>query len=76
MCAQPTLEISRQEVAYDCHNNGGKEVYVIVRIGSVDSKPFVADVPIDPIAMREAGVLDYNSRNILVAIGQSGDGPE
>ena len=47
-----------------------------MRIGSVDSKPFVADVPIDPIAMREADVLDYNSRNLLVAIGQSGDGPE
>ncbi len=67
------MSTNEWEVAYDCHNSDGKEVYIIVRIRSVDTKPFIADVLVDPIAMREAGVLDYSSRNLLVAVGKAGE---
>ncbi|TWU33441.1 hypothetical protein Q31b_57580 [Novipirellula aureliae] len=43
--------------------------YVIVRVGSVAERPAVADILVDPVSLRQDGVLDYSSRNLLVVVG-------
>jgi hypothetical protein len=50
---------------------GGNKVYVIIRIANVSSKPEITDLLIDPIELHLQGVLDYSSRNLLVAVGKA-----
>jgi len=64
------MSTNEWDVAYECHNNDEAEVYIVVRVASVAQQPTIADVLVDPVDLRQQGVLDYSSRNLLVVVGQ------
>lgn len=51
------LSINQWNVAQRCHQSGGREVYVILRIADVDRAPRLADILIDPVQMEKDGQL-------------------
>ena len=65
------MSTNEWDVAYECHNNDEAEVYIVVRVASVAQQPTIADVLVDPVDLRQQGVLDYSSRNLLVVVGES-----
>ena len=64
------MSTNEWDVAYECHNNDEAELYIVVRVASVAQQPTIADVLVDPVDLRQQGVLDYSSRNLLVVVGQ------
>jgi hypothetical protein len=64
------MSTNEWEVAQTTHLAGGNMVYVIIRIANVASKPVITDLLIDPIELHLNGVLDYSSRDLLVAVGK------
>lgn len=66
-----TFEMSTNEweVALECHRERNT-VYVIIRVANTASKPQIVDVLVDPVALHLEGVLDYSSRDLLIALGK------
>lgn len=66
-----TFEISTNEweTAIRCHKERDAQ-YVIVRVERTASIPRIVDILIDPIQLHLDGVLDYSSRDLLVAVGK------
>ena len=58
------------ETAIRCHTGAEKALYVIVRVIRTGSKPELLDILVDPIQLHLDGVLDYSSRDLLVAVGK------
>lgn len=58
------------EVAQQCHDGRTDAIYVIVRVAGVASKPEIVDLLVDPVDMHLRGLLDYSSRDLLVAVGK------
>lgn len=58
------------ETAIRCHTGGEKAAYVIVRVIRTATKPELLDILVDPIQLHLDGVLDYSSRDLLVAVGK------
>lgn len=65
------MSTNEWDVAYDCHNSDEAELYVIVRVANVATQPIVSDLLLDPVDLRQQGVLDYSSRNLLVVVGST-----
>lgn len=59
------------ETAIRCHAGGEQAVYVIVRVIRTATRPEIQDMLIDPIQLHLDGVLDYSSRDLLVAVGKA-----
>ena len=64
------MSTNEWEVAQRTHLEGGNTAYVIIRIANVATKPEITDVLVDPINLHLQGVLDYSSRDLLVALGK------
>lgn len=58
------------ETAIRCHAGGEKAVYVIIRVVHTAAKPQIIDILVDPVQLHLDGVLDYSSRDLLVAVGK------
>jgi hypothetical protein len=58
------------ETAIRCHTGAENAVYVIVRVIRTGSRPELLDILVDPIQLPLDGVLDYSSRDLLVAVGK------
>ena len=43
---------------------------MIVRVAGAASKPEIVDLLVDPVDMHLRGLLDYSSRDLLVAVGK------
>jgi len=59
------------ETAIRCHAGGEKAVYVIIRVVRTTSQPKIMDILVDPVQLHLDGVLDYSSRDLLVAVGKA-----
>ena len=59
------------ETAIRCHAGGEKAVYVIIRVVRTASQPQIMDMLVDPVQLHLDGVLDYSSRDLLVAVGKA-----
>jgi len=58
------------ETAIRCHAGSDAAVYVIIRVVRTASQPEILDILADPIQLHLDGVLDYSSRDLLVAVGK------
>jgi hypothetical protein len=58
------------ETAIRCHMGTEKASYVIVRVIRTATKPELLDILLDPIQLHLDGVLNYSSRDLLVAVGK------
>lgn len=58
------------ETAIRCHAGGEQAVYVIIRVVRTATRPEIQDILVDPIQLHLDGVLDYSSRDLLVAVGK------
>jgi hypothetical protein len=47
-----------------------KAAYVIIRIIRTSTEPELLDILVDPIQLHLDGVLNYSSRDLLVAVGK------
>ena len=63
------MSTNEWEVALKCHRDRNA-VYVIIRVACAASRPQIADVLVDPIDLHHRGVLDYSSRDLLIALGK------
>jgi hypothetical protein len=59
------------ETAIGCHADSEKVVYVIIRVARTATQPQITDILVDPVQLHLDGVLDYSSRDLLVAVGRS-----
>ena len=66
------MSMNEWETAVGCHNGEQEAVYVIIRVQAVQSNPTIVDVLVDPVQMHNDGLLDYSSRDLLVAVGKTG----
>jgi hypothetical protein len=55
---------------FRCHTGIEKSAYLIVRVIRTATKPELLDILVDPIQLHLDGVLDYSSRDLLVAVGK------
>lgn len=55
--------------AEECHRSGGREVYLIVRVSHVDTAPCITDILIDPVAMKQKGLLKLAETEFWVGVG-------
>lgn len=67
-----TFEITTNEweTAILCHRGDRKAYYIIIRVDQTASTPRMVDILVDPIQLHLDGVLDYGSRDLLVAVGK------
>ncbi len=65
------MSTNEWETALRCHAGGEKAVYIIIRVAGTSSKPQLVDVLVDPVQLHLDGVLDYSSRDLLVAVGKA-----
>lgn len=59
------------ETAIRCRAGDEKAVYVIIRVIRAASQPQIMDILVDPVRLHLDGVLDYSSRDLLVAVGRA-----
>ena len=59
------------ETAFRCHEGVEKAVYVIIRVVRTASQPQIMDILVDPVQLHLNGVLDYSSRDLLIAVGKA-----
>jgi Protein NO VEIN, C-terminal len=59
------------ETAIRCHAGGEKAIYAIIRVVRTASQPQITDILVDPVQLHLDGVLDYSSRELLVAVGKA-----
>jgi hypothetical protein len=67
-----SFEMSTNEwdVAQRAHMERANAVYLVIRVAHVVSKPEIVDLLLDPVELHLRGVLDYSSRDLLVAVGR------
>jgi hypothetical protein len=58
------------ETAIRCHTGHEKAVYAIIRVVRTAFRPQIMDILVDPVQLHLDGVLDYSSRDLLVAVGK------
>src|SRR5262249_22639778 len=58
------------ETAIRCHNGTEQASYLIIRVTRTATRPEVLDILVDSIQLHLDGVLDYSSRDLLVAVGK------
>ena len=51
--------------------SGQVDGYVIIRVIHTASQPQIMDILVDPVQLHLDGVLDYSSRDLLVAVGKA-----
>jgi hypothetical protein len=61
------------EVAGECHRDQRGPAYVLVRVENVLVKPRIADIIVDPYALRVAGELFVVERDLWVHVGKPGE---
>ena len=59
------------ETAIRCHAGVEPAVYVIIRVVRTALQPQIMDILVDPVQLHLDGVLDYSSRDLLVAVGKA-----
>ena len=59
------------ETAIRCRAGGEKAIYAIIRVVRTASQPQIIDILVDPVQLHLDGVLDYSSRDLLVAVGKA-----
>jgi hypothetical protein len=64
------MSMNEWEVARRCHQDSNFGTYAILRVSDLTSSPRLTDVLVDPVGLHLQGVLDYTSRDLLVAIGK------
>jgi len=57
------------ETAIQSHNSESA-VYLIIRVAGTALQPHLVDILVDPVDLHLRGVLDYSSRDLLVAVGR------
>lgn len=65
------MSVNEWEVARRCHVGEEDAVYVIIRVANVKTAPKIVDLLVDPIQLHLDGLLDYSSRDLLVAVGKA-----
>jgi len=65
------MSTNEWETAIRCHTGGEKAIYVIIRVVRTSSQPKIMDILVDPVQLHLDGVLDYSSRDLLVAVGKA-----
>jgi hypothetical protein len=69
------MSTNEWEVALQCHEHCDA-VYLIIRVAGTSVKPQIVDILLDPVRLHLEGVLDYSSRDLLVAVGEPAVGFE
>lgn len=64
------LSINQWNVAQRCHQSGGREVYVILRIADVSRAPRLASILIDPVQMEKDGMLVLSQSEMWARTGE------
>lgn len=59
------------ETAIRCHAGDEQAIYMIIRVVRTATQPEIVDILVDPIQLHLDGILNYSSRDLLVAVGKA-----